>query len=83
MHIGVAYRPSTSKNQRLFTIVCPCHPPIKEQHAIAACLDHETARIDQFTAKVEAAIEALTKDRQALITAAVTGKIDVHGRSVG
>ncbi|MGA8146052.1 MAG: hypothetical protein WB870_00570 [Gallionellaceae bacterium] len=74
MHIGVAYRPSTSKNQRLLTSVSPCHPPIKEQQAIAACLDQETARIDQFTAKVEAAIEALTKDRQALITAAVTGK---------
>ncbi|MGO8753661.1 MAG: hypothetical protein ACLQHK_00320 [Gallionellaceae bacterium] len=52
-------------------------PPIKEQQAIAAYLDHGTARVDQLTAKVGAA------DREALITATVTGKIDVHGRSVG
>lgn len=52
-------------------------PPPEEQQAIAAYLDRETARIDQLTAKVEAAIERLTEYRQALITAAVTGKIAV------
>ncbi|MEJ1958795.1 MAG: restriction endonuclease subunit S [Nitrosomonadales bacterium] len=49
-------------------------PPGLEQQAIAAYLDRETARIDQFIAKVEAAISRLTEYRQALITAAVTGK---------
>jgi len=58
-------------------------PPGPEQQAIAAYLDRETARIDQLTAKVEAAISCLTEYRQALITAAVTGKIDVRARTVG
>lgn len=53
-------------------------PPGAEQQAIAAYLDRETARIDQLAAKVEAAITRLTEYRQALITAAVTGKIDVR-----
>lgn len=53
-------------------------PPLAEQSAIAAYLDRETARIDQLTAKVEAAISRLTEYRQALITSAVTGKIDVR-----
>ena len=53
---------------------------LKEQQAIAAYLDRETARIDQLTAKVEAAISRLTEYRQALITAAVTGKIDVRAK---
>lgn len=58
-------------------------PPLEEQQAIAAYLDRETARIDQLAAKVEAAIARLTEYRQALITAAVTGKIDVRARTVG
>jgi type I restriction enzyme S subunit len=52
-------------------------PSNAEQQAIAAYLDRETAHIDRLIAKVEAAIERLTEYRHALITAAVTGKIDV------
>jgi restriction endonuclease S subunit len=66
----------------LGSIQCPL-PPVIEQRAIATYLDRETARIDQLAAKVEAAIARLTEYRQALITAAVTGKIDVRARSVG
>lgn len=58
-------------------------PPPDEQQVIAAYLDREAARIDQLTAKVEAAIARLTEYRQALITAAVTGKIDVRAQTVG
>ena len=54
------------------------HPPFEEQLAIADFLDCHTAKIDQMIAKVEAAIERLQEYRTALITAAVTGKIDVH-----
>lgn len=54
-------------------------PPLSEQHAIADYLDRETAKIDHMVAKVEAAIERLQEYRTALITAAVTGKIDVRG----
>jgi type I restriction enzyme S subunit len=54
-------------------------PPVTEQRAIAAFLDRETARIDALVAKVRDAIEHLKELRTALISAAVTGKIDVRG----
>ena len=53
-------------------------PPRHEQIAIADYLDHETAKIEKMIEKVEAAIEKLQDYRTALITAAVTGKIDVR-----
>lgn len=53
-------------------------PPLPEQRAIAAYLDEETAKLDALVAKVETAIERLQEYRTALITAAVTGKIDVR-----
>lgn len=53
-------------------------PPIVEQTAIATYLDRETAKIDKLINKVEQAIERLQEYRTALITAAVTGKIDVR-----
>jgi type I restriction enzyme, S subunit len=53
-------------------------PPVTEQYAIAAFLDRETARIDALVAKVLEAIERLKELRTALISAAVTGKIDVR-----
>lgn len=54
-------------------------PPGPEQKVIADYLGRETAKIDQMISKVEAAIERLQEYRTALITAAVTGKIDVRG----
>jgi type I restriction enzyme S subunit len=54
-------------------------PTRLEQRAIADFLDRETAKIDTMIAKVETAIERLLEYRTALITAAVTGKIDVRG----
>jgi len=53
-------------------------PPSPEQRAIAVFLDRETARIDALIAKVRDAIERLKELRTALISAAVTGKIDVR-----
>ncbi len=53
-------------------------PPLPEQRAIAAFLDRETAKIDALIAKVREAIERLKEYRSALISAAVTGKIDVR-----
>lgn len=53
-------------------------PPLPEQTAIATYLDRETERIDRLMAKVETAIARLQEYRTALITAAVTGKIDVR-----
>ena len=54
-------------------------PSPSEQRAIAAFLDRETARIDALIAKVQQAVERLREYRAALISAAVTGKIDVRG----
>lgn len=53
-------------------------PPLPEQAAIAAYLDEETAKLDALVGKVEEAVERLQEYRTALITAAVTGKIDVR-----
>lgn len=53
-------------------------PPLPEQHAIAAFLNNETAKIDTLITKQEQMIELLKEHRAALITAAVTGKIDVR-----
>ena len=53
-------------------------PPLPEQAAIATYLDLETAKLDALVGKVEAAVERLQEYRTALITAAVTGKIDVR-----
>lgn len=53
-------------------------PPLPEQRAIADFLDHETAKLDALAAKVEEAITRLKEFRIALISAAVTGRIDVR-----
>ena len=52
-------------------------PTIREQIAIANFLDREIAKIDALVAKVREAIDRLKELRQALISAVVTGKIDV------
>lgn len=53
-------------------------PSPEEQSQIAAFLDHETARIDALIAEQQRLIELLKEKRQAVISAAVTGKIDVR-----
>jgi restriction endonuclease S subunit len=53
-------------------------PGLTEQHAIVSCLDREKAKIDALVAKVREAIDRLKEFRTALISAAVTGKIDVR-----
>ncbi len=56
-------------------------PPRDEQTAIAAALDRETARIDALIAKARYSITLLKERRSALITAAVTGQIDLRDKS--
>ncbi|TRO31973.1 restriction endonuclease subunit S [Pseudomonas putida] len=53
-------------------------PPLQEQLAIIAMLDIQTARIDVLADKTERSIELLKERRSALITAAVTGQIDLR-----
>jgi type I restriction enzyme S subunit len=54
-------------------------PPVDEQTAIVAFLETETAKCDTLTAEAQRAIDLLQERRTALISAAVTGKIDVRG----
>ena len=58
-------------------------PPLPEQTAIAAFLDHETAKLDSLIAKIREAIARLRELRAALISAAVTGRIDVREEEAG
>jgi type I restriction enzyme S subunit len=53
-------------------------PPYDEQKAIAMHLDRTTSRIEALINKTERSIELLREHRTALITAAVTGKIDLR-----
>ncbi len=59
-------------------VLALCTPPLAEQSTIAAFLNRETARIDALVAKVRDAIARVNELRTALISAAVTGKIDVR-----
>lgn len=52
-------------------------PPLPEQQAITAFLDRETGKIDGLISKVKEAMEKLTEYRMTIISAAVTGKINV------
>jgi type I restriction enzyme S subunit len=53
-------------------------PPLGEQQTIIEYLDRETSKIDTLNAKIREAIERLKEYRTALISAAVTGKIDAR-----
>ena len=53
-------------------------PPIEEQRKIAAHIDQKTSQIDALIRKVNQAIDRLKEYRTALISAAVTGQIDVR-----
>lgn len=53
-------------------------PPLEEQRSIVDYVNAQLARIDRLILKTERSIELLKEHRAALITAAVTGKIDVR-----
>jgi type I restriction enzyme S subunit len=68
---------ATIDQERIKSLVVAL-PPYDEQQRIAEYLDHQVSRIDSMVAAAEMAVEKLTEYRSALITAAVTGKIDAH-----
>lgn len=53
-------------------------PPAAEQTAIADYLTSKTSELDDLVVQAVTVIDRLTEYRQALITSAVTGKIDVR-----
>jgi type I restriction enzyme S subunit len=63
----------TALNEHLISI-----PSSSEQTTIANFLDTQTAKIDTLISKAKSAITLLQERRSALISAVVTGKIDVR-----
>ncbi len=53
-------------------------PPLTEQKTIAEYIEYETTKIDTLIEKANQSINLLKERRTALISAAVTGKIDVR-----
>jgi len=68
-------------NRNLIHPVFVSWPPIEEQILIANFIDRESSMIETISSRIMKAIGKLQEYRSALITAAVTGKIDV--RQVG
>lgn len=56
-------------------------PPLAEQDEIVRAIDDETRRIAALMGDLERAIALLREYRQAVITAAVTGKLDIASAS--
>ena len=87
---GRAYFTATSKqstnlastNSRQLSIFPMPMPSLDEQRSIISFLDHEIEKLDALMAKVQEAIERLEELRIALISSAVTGKIDVREEAV-
>jgi type I restriction enzyme S subunit len=57
-------------------------PPLSEQAQICEELGRRTSEIDQLISSVRRHIDKLLECRTALITAAVTGQIDVREHAV-
>lgn len=75
---GLANNLPQSALKSFFCVV----PPIGEQKAIVSYLDFHCAAFDTLTAEAQRAIDLLQERRAVLISAAVTGQIDVrHGSS--
>jgi len=55
-----------------------CVPPLHEQNEIVKQLNHRLSKLDNLINKAEQAVKLLKERRIALISAAVTGKIDVR-----
>ena len=66
-------------NEKLLSSTRLAVPQIQEQIEIVRFLDSVTGTIDKLVLETESAIALLQERRSALISAAVTGKIDVRG----
>ncbi|QTR50825.1 restriction endonuclease subunit S [Candidatus Thiothrix anitrata] len=69
----IAHLPAETFRQYRFA-----YPPMIEQREIVEYLDRETVRIDRMVELNQQTIDKLKEYRTALITAAVTGKIDLR-----
>jgi type I restriction enzyme S subunit len=53
-------------------------PPFNEQQEIAAYLDEKTSKIDKLISELNTQLAELADYKQAVISEAVTGKVDVR-----
>jgi type I restriction enzyme, S subunit len=68
-----------SLRRPMFTGFPVCIPPIQEQGPLLEFVETEEKRIDKLIATSVQAVSLLQERRSALISAAVTGQIDVRG----
>lgn len=66
------------KASKLGMIECLA-PPLDEQDSIVALIKRETAKLETLMTEAQSAVTLLQERRTALISAAVTGQIDVRG----
>src|SRR6185312_3216659 len=59
-------------------VVVPVPPPLEQRAIIRHCVQ-QTAMFDCLVSEAKVSMTLLTERRSALISAAVTGKIDVRG----
>ena len=64
--------------EQIYNFLIPL-PPIEEQRAIASFVATEASKFDELASAASRAMQLLQERRSALISAAVTGKIDVRG----
>jgi type I restriction enzyme S subunit len=74
--VGSTFKRINVADIKALMVVCP---PRKEQDEIVEFIESQTAKFDALTAEAQRAIDLLQERRTALISAAVTGKIDVRG----
>lgn len=72
--VGVSYPAINASEVMDIPVAIPARP---EQRAIVAHIEAETAKLDALRAAAERTIDLLKERRAALISAAVTGQIDV------
>jgi type I restriction enzyme S subunit len=63
----------------MFTNFPVCIPPREEQAPLVDYLDRQEQSFNELTCTAEESISLLQERRSALISAAVTGQIDVRG----
>jgi type I restriction enzyme, S subunit len=76
MMIGSTFKRINVEEIKSLVVTCPS---LTEQREIVEFLDDRCGSIDALVAKAQHVIEVLIEYRSALITDAVTGKIDVRG----
>jgi type I restriction enzyme S subunit len=73
--IGSTFKRINVEEIRSFVVPSP---PASEQAGVAAFLENEVTKFDTLTAEAQRAIDLLQERRTALISAVVTGQIDVR-----